>query len=554
MQLLTVRGRYQLSLPLPIPIFCGFKTGSAAPYETENQLISQLDTGPMRLSVRIAAVLLISLAALWLRVSSPAGAVASTGYDWRQFDSGTLHNGDNTLETTLAVNNVGSLRKHYSIALPDAGDGAPAYLRSVRTRQGVRNLLFVTGKGGHILAIDARNGKRIWQHDFGNKRCFTDRATTPCYETSSPAIDPNRRFVYTYGLDGRVHKLAAGTGKEVRGHGWPEVATRKPFFEKGSSALSIATDRSGQSFLYVTNGGYPIQGELGDYQGHITTINLRTGQQHVFNADCSNRVNVHFATRLQGPDCVQTQAAVWSRIGAVYDPHTNLVYFSTGNGSFDPAHHNWGDSVLALHPDGTGNNGQPVDSYTPTTYPSLQSTDSDLGSTAPTILPTPAGSRIKDLAVQGGKDAMLRLIDLDNLSGRGGPGHVGGELQVIPVPQGKPVFSQPAAWVNPADGSTWVFVTTATGVSGLRLKIDSHGNPTLEVQWVRHGAGTSPLVANNVLYVARSHLIQALNPSNGSPLWSSQALGGIHWQSPVVADGAVYILDNNRHLTAFSRG
>ena len=57
------------------------------------------------------------------------------------------------------------------------------------------------------------------------------------------------------------------------------------------SALSIATASSGVTYLYVANGGYP--GDAGDYQGHITAINLATGAQKVFNAACSDQT-IHF--------------------------------------------------------------------------------------------------------------------------------------------------------------------------------------------------------------------------------------------------------------------
>src|SRR5205085_5656249 len=134
----------------------------------------------------------------------------------------------------------------------------------------------------------------------------------------------------------------------------------------------------------------------------------------------------------------QVRSAVWVRPGVVYDSDTDRIYAATGNGQFDPPNHNWGDSVFALAPDGTGANGNPLDTYTPANESSLDSADLDLGSTAPAILPAPANSTVQHLAVQGGKDAKLRLLNLDNLSGQGGPGHTGGEVgglaNVIDVP------------------------------------------------------------------------------------------------------------------------
>ena len=87
------------------------------------------------------------------------------------------------------------------------------------------------------------------------------------------------------------------------------------------------------------------------------------------------------------PDCPATQSAVWARPGVVFDPATQKIYFATGNGTYDPTRHDWGDSVLALNPDGTGANGGPFDSFTPADFQVLDQTDADLGSTSPVILP-----------------------------------------------------------------------------------------------------------------------------------------------------------------------
>ena len=121
-----------------------------------------------------------------------------------------------------------------------------------------------------------------------------------------------------------------------------------------------------------------------------------------------------------------------------------------------------------------------------------------MGSTAPAILPVPANSVVQHLAVQSGKDAKLRLINLANLSGQGGPGHVGGEVgAVINVPQGGVVLTQPAVWVNPTDATTWVFIVNSNGASGLQLVLDVNGNPSLVSRWQNGQGGTSPIVAKS---------------------------------------------------------
>ncbi|MCA1663670.1 MAG: hypothetical protein LC659_05280, partial [Myxococcales bacterium] len=366
---------------------------------------------------------------------------------------------------------------------------------------------------------------------------------------SAPAIDPARAFVYSYGLDGYVHKHAVGDGSEVTGGGWPALATSKPFEEKSSPALGWATAASGATFLYVSNGGYP--GDNGDYQGHLTAIDLASGSQQVFNTLCSDQA-VHFVERPGKPDCGQVQAAVWARSGVVYDAARDDIILSTGNGTFD-GNHDFGDSVLTLHPDGSGAGGRPLDSYTPSNFQQLQNDDADIGSTAPALLPSVSGSRVAHLAVQGGKDAKLRLLDRDNLSGHGGPGNTGGELgAIVDVPQGGEVLTAIATWSRPSDNSVFIFVGNDNGLSALRVVVDGAGNPSLSTVWQKSGQRTSPLVANGLLYAAGSGVIEALDPSSGARLWSDSAVGDLHWASPVVVNGVLYLADTAGHLTAWT--
>jgi len=145
------------------------------------------------------------------------------------------------------------------------------------------------------------------------------------------------------------------------------------------------------------------------------------------------------------------------------------------------------------------------------------------------------------------------LLNLDNLSGKGGPGGVGGEIgEVIDVPQGGMVLTAIAVWVNPADKSTWAFVANGEGTSGLRLTMNSQGAPVLSLIWKNSNPGTSPIIANGVLYVAASHHIRALDPKTGKQLWENRGIGPVHWQSPIVVKGVLYMTDENSHLTAFA--
>jgi outer membrane protein assembly factor BamB len=477
-----------------------------------------------------------------------AGPLAAP-YDWVQFNFDAGHSGNNTRETTISPANVAGLRLLYQIRLPGVADGAPAYLSGVATATGARDVLFVTTRPGDLVALDAQTGAQLWARHYPAGSCRINNGSSPCYTTSSPAIDPSRQYVYSYGLDGYVHRCQVGDGTEVTSGGWPELASLKPFNEKGSSALCMATAKDGTSYLYVTNSGY--FGDQGDYQGHVTAISLADGSQRVFNANCSDQP-VHFAQQPGTPDCPGVRSGIWARAGVVYDANTDRIYMATGNGPYNPAAHDWGDTVFALHPDGTGLNGDPLDNYTPVNNEQLNAADADLGSTAPAILPVPTGSAVKNLAVQGGKDSRLRLLNLDNLSGQGDRGHTDGEVgATIAVPQGRQVLTAPAVWVNPADGVTWTFVANDNGISGLRLVLDANGTPSLQRGWQITGGGTSPIVANGVLYYAGSRRIRALDPVTGTQLWQNTQIGMSHWESPIVANGVLYITDESSQLTAY---
>lgn len=517
-----------------------------------------------------------------LVAGSLLGTVSASATDWLQFGFDQAHSGNNPAETILSASATGefaltALVPVYSVTLPnisvsvtqpDVADGAPAYLSGVTTAGGSRDLLFLETKHGHVLAIDAATGATVWSH-------ATDPSPPPIgqdYTTSSPAIDPNRQYVYFYGLDGHAHKYAVGTGAETLTGGWPELTTLKPDVEKGSSALAIATAKNGTTYLYVTNGGYP--GDAGDYQGHVTAINLATGAQNVFDSLCSGLTS-HFVengvTSGGGQnDCSEKQSAIWGRAGAVYDPSMDRIFVTTGNGTFNPANLYWGDTVLALNPQGTGSTGgNPVDSYTPSTFANLNVNDADLGSNSLALVPAPAGSSYVHLGVIAGKDGCVRLIRLDNMSGQGGPGHTGGSLQSQPLDAsvtaancddtstsggldagGGEIRSQPAVWVNPSDASIWVFITNISGtLAGYKVVVTA-GLPTLVQQWTS-GPGTSPIVANGVLYYF-SGSINALNPTTGAVLWSDSSPGGVHWESPIVVNGRIYVTDEGGKLWAYA--
>ena len=222
--------------------------------------------------------------------------------------------------------------------------------------------------------------------------------------------------------------------------------------------------------------------------------------------------------------------------------------------------------MLALNPNGTGDgSGNPLDSFTPTNFQTTQNEDADIGSTAPAILPTSNYGNpnivYPHIALQAGKTingepgARIYLLNLDNLSNSNpaGPRHLGGEITWSTgatysfVAQGNQVLSAPAVWVN--GNTTWAFIANDSGISAYQLAIDGNGKPSLVNKWSKNSAGASPVVVNGVLYYAGSNQIRALDPTTGNLLWSNNSIGSIHWSSPIVANGTLYIGDGGNGST-----
>jgi putative pyrroloquinoline-quinone binding quinoprotein len=468
----------------------------------------------------------------------------SAEHDWLQFSSPVLE-GRGNQRGSISRANVSRLSAVWHVALPGVSDGSPVYAANVLTSRAFVDLVIVGTTDGGVVAVDAQRGTIFWQTTAPRGNRWT---------TSSPAVDPKKRFVFAYGLDGYVHKYAMETGKEIVGGGWPELITLKGDVEKGSSNIAISTARDGSTYLYMPTSAYPDPGDAGDYQGHLVTINIETGSQHVFNALCSDKT-IHFRATGDENDCADLQAGIWARNGVTYDAVTDRVFVTTGNGGFNANNggFNWGSSVVALRPDGTTDHGTPLDSYTPTEFQRLTDEDADLSSSGVVLLPTSGADDWPRLGVQAGKDWRIRLLNLENLSGNGGPRSIGGEIQIVDVPQTGEVLSQPTAWLDPRTRKTWLFVANHYGISAFRLEKNTDGSPHLVRRWMSTTeTGTTPIVANGVVYLVAPHRVVALRPTTGAVLWSDTSIGDIHWQSPIVVNGTLYVADLGAYLNAYT--
>jgi hypothetical protein len=447
---------------------------------------------------------------------APTVAPADVNGDWLRFDFNAQRSGVGPANTGITSHNVGQLTLR-KVRVNGTVDSSAIELHAVRVKGRSRDVAIMTTTYGRTLALDPRSGARLWEFTPADIHSYEGSAQIT---TATPIADPDRRFVYAASPDGRIHKLRVANGHEIRSGGWPTRVTFDATHEKIASALNV----SGGSVL-VTTGGYI--GDAPSYQGHVATISRATGRiSAVWNSLCSNR----HALIHPPSSCSASDSAIWGRAGAVVEPGTGRILVTTGNAAFNGST-NWGDSVLEL----SANGRTLLHNWTPANQEQLNAQDGDLGSTSPAVLPNFHGFR---LAVQGGKDGVLRLLNLGRLDGTtGGAGRrLGGELQRIPTPGSGPVFTAPAVWKH--RGRIYVFLADTSGTSAYVL---GGKQPRLHVAWNDSASGTSPIVAGGLLYVFDPEgSLNVYSPTTGHKLVSLPAGSG-HWNSPIAVGGRVIL-------------
>jgi hypothetical protein len=447
-------------------------------------------------------------------VATTAAAPPSAALtDWPEFGLDPQRSDATDRTTGVTAANVKGLRDR-RVSLPGTVDSSPIYLHGASVGGSTHDVVVVTTTYGRTLAIDAADGAILWTFTPPG---YAGWAGTAQITNTSPVADPDRRFVYAASPNGLIHKLSLDTGAEASG-AWPARVTRDPHREKLASALNLTG-----SSVVATTGGYI--GDAPTYQGHVALISRTSGRVvQVFNSLCADR-----HTLITPTSCGSSDSAVLSRGGAVVEPGGRRLLFSTGNAPWNGTT-DFGDSVIELTVPGL----KLRQAYAPTDQARLNSTDLDLGSSAPALL---SSQRV----LVAGKDAVMRVLDLQALDGHA-PSHrrtLGGEVQTFPTPGHQQLFTQPAVWRH--GGTTTVFVADASNTAAYTLR-----GGKLHARWSNGTPGTSPIVAGGLLYVYEPSGggIEVYRPGSSHPIAKLAGTAG-HWNSPIVVDGHVVEPEGN---------
>jgi hypothetical protein len=381
------------------------------------------------------------------------------------YHNNLANNGENLSETILTPANVNAstFGKLFTTSL-DGGQvyAQPLYVSNVlvtsHLTSSTHNVVYVATEHDSLYAVDANNGKVLWNDSFINPASDITPIPSAVINTtdlapeigitSTPVIDPSTNTLYvevaTKEVVGtinhyvqRLHAVDIGTGQEKR----------------GSPATIADTIFDGTNYTYVSGPSVAGTG-AGSVNGKVTLNALTQGQRagltlvngNIYLAFASHNdiapfhgwvlsynksslvLNGVFNSTPNGSD-----GGIWMSGARLASDSQNNLYFSTGNGTFDttfdqkgfPNNGDYGDAVIKMVRDPTtgpahpGKNGwglKVVDYFTPFNQAKLAAADLDVSSGGVTILPDSVGSTAHPhLLVIAGKNKELYLVDRDNM-------------------------------------------------------------------------------------------------------------------------------------------
>jgi hypothetical protein len=341
--------------------------------------------------------------------------------------------GQNLQETILAPANVNSSKfgKLGELAVDGRVDAQPLYLSNVAIPAvGTKNVLYVVTEHGSVFAFDADNisasATPLWKvtTQLSGEIPSDDRGcgqvTPEIGITSTPVIDRGRGAIYVVAVSKdaagnyfhRIHALNLTTGQEL--FGGPTIITASfPGTGAGSSGGTVVFDPAEYN---ERPGLLEINGTIYTTWGSHCDAGPYTSWVMSYSADTLNQTSVLNLVP-NGSD-----GGIWMAGTAPAGDAAGNIYFLIGNGTFDttlstsglPSSGDCGNCFVKV------SSAAPLrltDYFTPLNTVAESAADEDLGSGGPLLLPdlTDASGATRHLAVGSGKDAIIYVLDRDNM-------------------------------------------------------------------------------------------------------------------------------------------
>lgn len=355
----------------------------------------------------------------------------------------TYHNDDArdgayTQEVTLAPSNVNSGQFGKLVSYPVDGQiyAQPLYMPQLKINGGTHDVVFVATQNNTIYAFDAdatsSSPNTFWQRNFGApKTVYDDGGPWPAVGIlSTPVIDATTNIIYLVSEQAdanplfQLHALDLSTGADKI----PPVSVNGSY--NGDSLSNSCYQRMGLALNPVTNWIYIAFGSCDN--GFIFAYDKSTLQQKAVFESTNGAQGGGFWSSGGAPAIDDSNGNVYVMSGTDWDDQwisAPPTYTMTG----------YNDAFLNLNASTFD-----VQSYfSPDNNYALSSTDADLGSGSPILVP--GDSQHSTELIGGGKDGNIYILDPNNMGGFAATNNVLQSLH-IGTTQYNNIFSTPAYW------------------------------------------------------------------------------------------------------------
>ena len=370
-------------------------------------------------------------------------------------------------------------------------------------------LVIVATESNQVWALSESTGQVVWRASAGTPVPSAGPGPhPPCGDisptvgiTSTPVIDPatNRVFVVADTLTGSTiqHELYAfnlANGSAVAG-----------FPVDAEPPGDMPADQLQRPGLALDNGQIIIgyggnDGDCGTYNGWLVAVPEAGGAARTFEVDTG-----------------ANEGAIWGSGNAPAIDSSGNVWVATGNGDSGSTY-GYQESVLEL--DASMNL---LDHWAPSDWQSLDSSDADIGSSEPVLLPG-------GLVFEIGKQGLGYLLSAPSLGGTG----------VAPRYQAS-VCS--GSWGGAVYYAGVIYVACSNGLHALSLNAAAETFSPLAGWQVPASANGPPIVAGGLVWATdwNNGKLYGLGPQTGQPAVTQATPTMEHFTTPSASDGKLFL-------------
>jgi len=417
-------------------------------------------------------------------------ACAATAADWPTFGGDPQRSGWARGETEISHENV----REFELLWKRTVENTPMSLTALTAPIVVDGKVIVAGSADVVYALDGDSGDVVWEAKLKTESKPASEGFWLCPKglNATPTADARNGLVYVLAADGRLHALNLADGKDR----YRAIQITQPYAKAWS--LTRIGDR-----IYTS-----ISQNCGDTPSGVVM------------ADVSDPVNY----QIRNWRSAKYAAGIWGRGGALIGKD-GRVYGATGDGDWNPGERNYGQSVVALHPETLAL----VDYFTPENWDYVRKRDFDIG-TSPVAFEY-GGS---EYVAVGGKEGLIYLVETaaPGVQRMGGPDH---HQNVYTTP----LVANEEEWFE-AKG-VWGGLSTYETASGTRfVYAPIWGETTSQVSFPKtHGAASDGSLG------AFTVELNGEGKPWLKPAWRS---GNLAVPEPaVVANGVVFALSNGEN-------